>query len=414
MSRLSKRGNIYLAVAGMSGILLIVVAFFATGIIQMNLEGYSSGWEVRSKLDSIYIANQHKWYDMGTAPLGDIPWSDKSVQFDPTDPNEYEKWDFVQEPDIFVSVDDPIHTTELADHTLPENSAGEVTQTALDQYSRELMKDVQGERLFYYHHVYAYTVTVKTDVDRSTDGLIGWQAYLETKGEEGVPLQFTVRTSFSVTPWNIVGTVVSDDDGDRYTVSTGFAGVMSASIATVRAGFSDRTLQARLEENGRSDVLATINTGWEIEKPIVHDPAPMWISDDQRAKMNEVPESLGVIKDVPNSVLIDFSGKLYPGADQATLGEWAALPIGYDLFMQVTLRVDVVCCTGYTPIAGTDPLPEPPIDDKVGPAPFLYPLASMLASLWAENYIFVVAIVAVVFVVLALIVVTRLKVLFWG
>lgn len=403
--KLGKGHNIMLVIMSCLGIFIIMIAFLGSGFV-MAIGGYTGGWECRTKLHSVYIGSQTKWYDQGTAPLGDIPWGPKTVQFDPTSSADFPNWQYVQEPDIYINIDDPIHTSEVSEtnHELKKDADGKVISTPEGEYVREIKKTVGNTTYFYYHHVYATMVSVRTDCDRLTQPL--WQSLLETKGEEGVALVFTVRFEFIVDPWNIVGDVFTEGN-TTYEVTEAFAGVMSASHEVVDAGFTDKTMQARLENEGSADVLTTVSTGWDWVKPAEHSSCNMYVRVGVQAPLNEVPEDPSTITGVPNRVLIDVSGTLWPGATQP----WGALASPYELFMQLTVRIDVLCAAGFTPIVGTDELPDDFDDYKGGPVPFYYPLAYMLGELWGQWWWLVVVVIVIVFAILVLIVMTRIKAL---
>ena len=401
---LSRNANIALLVTGLSGIFLILIAFFGTAWA-LDI-GYEGGWECRTTLNSVYIASQSTWYKASNVPFGDVPWGPKGVQFDPTPSDQYPNWNFVQEPDISIKVDDPIHTVEDENHELITNAAGtSVIQAPPEDYIREISRASGDTMYFYHHHAYATVITVKTQSDRKDQGY-GYQSLLETAGEEGIPIDFTVRFMFKVDPWDIVGNTYMDN-GTEYVVTDSFAGVMGASYELVQSGFTDRTMQTRLEEKGPSDVLSTITTGWTIIKPEVHTACNMYLPDGSMTDLNGVPSDPSTITGVPNTVLIDVSGTLQSGAAQP----WFALATPYDVFIQFTVRIDVLTAAAFAPVTGTDPLPEPPDDTVVGPAPFFYPLAYAIGQFFGTWWFVFVIIILVVFVILILIVATRLKAL---
>lgn len=407
-TKLGKGANVVLLLMGFAGIFLILIAFFGAGFL-FSL-GYEGGWECRTSLNKIYIASQNKWYTASTVPFGDIPWGPKGVQFDPTPSSVDENWNYVLEPDINVKVDDPIHTKEDSNHELIKSTDGtKVIQAELDEYIREIKKQRGDVTYFYYHHAYATVITVKTQSDQLDQGYL-YQSLLETAGEEGVPLVFTVRFQFIVEPWNIIGDVYTDEaTGEDYVVTNAFAGVMAASYEIVDAGFTDRIMDARLDEKGSADVLATVATGWTIIKPEEHTSCNMYKTDSgATTDINSVPSDPSTIEGVPNKVYIDVSGTLQGGAAQP----WFAISTPYDVFMQFTVRIDVLTAAGFTPVTGTDPLPDPPDDIVVGPVPFFYPLAYALGQLFAEWWWMVAVIIGIVFIILVLIVATRLKALF--
>jgi hypothetical protein len=393
LPKLTVKHNI--AIMLISGVVLgiLLVSIFGFGLA-FAIEGFGGGWEVRTNLNSVYIGGDVKeWYTASTAPLGDIPWGPKNVQFDPTPSDTYPKWDVVREPDIIVSVDDPIHTSEDRNHNLIKNDDGsKVISSPLSEYVREIPRTVGGEQRFYYHHVYAYTVTVKTEADQEV--LLAFQSNMETKGEEGVALYFTIRTKFAIDPWQIVGDIITDEDtGETFRVSTAWAGVMAASYEIVDAGFTDRVMQAKLDLEGRDAVLAIVTTGWDWTKPQEHDACSMW-TESMTPANNEVPLNPQYIENVPRVVYVDTSGMLWAGAAQP----WFNIATGYDLYMQFTVRMDVLTCAGFTPVSGTDPLPDPPDDLTEGPAPFLYPLFYSLGEWWGANW-WIVGVVLIIIVV---------------
>jgi hypothetical protein len=395
----SKRGNILVLFVGVIAIFGILIAFFGAGMLFSF--GYAGGWEVRSELHSVQVSGN--WYTQTTAPVGDIPWGPKVAKFDATDPDIYPDWDVVREPDIHISVDDPIHTKEDSSGNLVTNRAGSVTSVPLDEPNNEFQKIIGEETFFYYEHIYAYLVTVRTQGDQFDQGYL-WQSLLEMRGEEGIALTFTVRTKFSVSPWNIVGQTYTDDAGDDFMVTQAWVGIMSASAEVVESGFTERSIEAM----DAIDQVAKSPTGWEmLSLPQEHGSLNMYTVDGNPAENSDI-DTYGAVRDVPAGVLIDVSGHLWNGGEQPL----ATLAVTHDVFMSVLVKVSVLTHAAYAPITGTDPIADPPDDDRSGPQPFWFPLAYALGNLWGDYWWLIVGIVGIVAVVLVLIVLTRLKALF--
>ena len=394
----SRRGNVLILFFAVTAIFGLLIAFFGTGLLFSF--GYSGGWEVRAELHKVQVSG--KWFDQSSAPVGDIPWGPKVAKFDATDPKVYANWDYVREPDIHISVDDPIHTVEEDSGACITDDNDNVISAPLDEPNNEFHKVIGDETFYYYEHIYVYLVTVRTQGDQLDQGYL-WQSLLECKGEEGIALKYTVRTKFTVSPWNIVGQTYTDENDNDFQVTQSWAGIMSASAEMVDTGFTERSINSM----DAIDQVARSPTGWEIlSMPQVHGSLNMYTETGILAENSDI-DIYGAVRDVPATVLIDVSGHLWNGGEQPAF----TMATTHDLYASVLVKVSILTHAAYAPITGTDPIAEPPDDIRVGPQPFWFPLAYAMGAVWGDYWWLISAVVIIVALVLVLIVGSKLKLL---
>jgi len=323
-----------LAIIGLAVIALVLGRFVLTGSV------LQSGWELKTGITQVQAEDRLITYSTQTAEFGTRGASQWTFDPDPSGTSSAIVGGFPVEVDNqYIRMPDIIISSSGVSHV---NYAGQVTESKVpvDSVTLEVVKnDTDTITRYYDLHLFSFTVTMRTNGDKSTQyGIVFSETTADSTYEA---FDGSVYISFTIEPWEY-----RSEDG---TLEDAWAGIMTARITDIEQGLVEGT--------------ASPDTEWKVT-PYYSEGSQvnMFSMDDQSVSGVSFNPELSPDPDIQQSVQLEFGAMLKNGANLVT--NFLGIPVDVDVsnvFVKYTVQVEVMMVHEFH--LETSPNPEPGEDD---------------------------------------------------
>lgn len=381
--------------------LFFVALFFPAW--RFSFVPYGGGWEVRSSIYAVHAdtglatiddysgfaeakdIGTNSWTRIDMDKKGEYLYNKTIMGVTQTIPISYSEIGY---PDVVITQSEVSHVNERMEEVPLDHVVDTIEVPVNDTYKR-----------VYDYHIFRFSVTIRTEADATIrDGLIITETSYGSSSSGLVrvhideipyrPFDGVVYVKFELAPWS-----ARTSEGD-WQVDDIWVGVMSSMVWEIESGLvrgtpypEDAPAQATPELNRYSSINMYYSIGG--------------------MRVPERPFSPSALdKDIPSVVFLALPVYLDPGLD-IQFDAWGMPKSVHasDVYVQYTIRVDVVTVTGlYLNVGKNVPTEEPPQTNVTGVEdywdPFWAALAAGLANT-AGNPWFWIGVVFVVGVIIA-------------
>lgn len=347
----------------------IVVNTMIIGVAAMPNDpfGYAGGWEVQSSMNKVFLRGENEAGTLVTTNLkttrydidGDFEEAvNEAGSYQDIYPVDYD------DPDILVKTGYPFYLQQISSGWIESDDP-----FVVDNYVRKFNKtntdgSITMVQVEYMEYAVGMSITIQTAADKYFKPM--WSYFDYGYYFEDNAVETEVRAQLSLSPWVPQGTQ------EGWTVSGGWAGIMSISVYDVEYGLNDP---------GATENKGHIIQGLMSEGQAVNMFIPDTENTEDKYDLSDFSDLADptAIQGVPSTVEFEVYAELAAGADYETDigGHWTDCAVR-NVFVTYHLKASFISTLVYELAVGHEGEIKPPPENNTVYAAEITPLSAFL------------------------------------